>query len=249
MASGRWHAWPQGSRATCCGTVNAEHLRQRPAKRVAAALPLDADRCGTCVRLVGVPSPADTPQDPQAAAWHGVIARRLVQQHLRGVAGAKLVARYASLVALVGPTTDQAAIRVFNLTWPIFFHVRHVSGSARLPGLRAALEAVSDDPAALARVADGVAAWQEIAGGNAIISRERFAPDRVIATILRAKDPRGYVQLIRQHEPDVKFLAALWHPDRYDRYEKRPDARGLLRGGPAYWAQTNDQLSVITDEE
>lgn len=246
LANRRWHAWASGSRATMCGTTNTEHLRLHPARQVATALPANADRCATCARHVGLAVPRDC-GSVQTSAWQGVIARKLVQQHLRGKASAQLTARYAGLLAGVGVPTDQAAVRVFQLTWSILFHGKHVEGRKRLPGLRAALDAIPDSTA-LARVADGVAAWQELVGTFAVVSRERFTPARVIETILRAPDPRAYVQMVRQHEPEVKFLAAVWHPDRYARYEKRPDARGLLRGGPAYWSQTSDQLVVITDD-
>lgn len=233
-AGDRWHAWPANGGATVCGAITTDRLRAKPAKSIKKAPPAGGLWCRICARHLNLERRSVS---ANIAGWVGVIKRQLTRMHVSSKVPADVIETFATLVAEIGQPDNADAGRVFEVVLPLFF-------GARRKNLRGAVEACPKGAQSLAHIAACVTAWHMQTSRT--LAHETFTAERVITTMLRVKDPAAYVRVVCDRE-HVTYLAAVWHPDRLARMERKTEVRGTLAGGESYWQNTADQLRVLTD--
>lgn len=256
-ARGTWHAWNATTQRSVCGAVNTEDLRRTPVRQIAAQAPAIV---GAGVRVCRVCAPTDAAGGkllfaalPAAAVpWDQAVSRYCAQGRMTVAVGV----RHALAVRLAEAAPSAGSVRgrqVFAVVRDLLLRPRNVAWTqggrrrqhACLPYLAAAVAALPLGVQAVARVVDTVQMWQAITGLQ--VANERYRAETVIQTMLQVPDTEKETYMRQLHGRGLSALALMFHPATLERARRDTALHGAFSGSGEYWAQTQDQLHIVTD--
>lgn len=238
-----WHAWIRGASHAVCGRITSAMLQQGQCDVRQAVTTADTI-CRTCTNKLGVVIPP-APSAPKGVAgqWQGFIQRHLRLVGLRAQAGD--VEALAALLAEQGPPAGD------NETWQAVrdlllapHYVKDATGRRRatLLGLHNAVAALQA-PGALPRVTRALQAWRATTGRT--VTHDRCNSGQVVQVMLLVPDVAPYVQHLKGR--GLEHLAAVFHPNTFERAKRDANLRGLFASSGAYWDANQDRIRVVTD--
>ena len=248
----KWHAWPVGARRSYCGTVTVDDLSTTPAVAIAPQLPEGAVVCGSCAPHAGLSVPikkkGQRKLNTQGAAWLGYLRRHLVRVGAR--AAERELRAVAAHLANVGPTTDAAALAVFEQIRALLLTPRRhrtINGVTvmKITRLREAVKALPPETKALHHLAEALRTWRRITGRD--VKGEKFRPDTVIKAMLEVPAPEAYIEYA--HSKGLSPLALMFHPNTIKNCRTHSAVRGIFGGSVEYAQHTADQLAAQIIED
>jgi hypothetical protein len=258
FGTGKHHAWRSGDNMTICGKFSAVELAASPPLAILREQP-EENACTRCVKLLSVPLVEAVQQMPEGlisvagvAAWQGIIQRELVRSRARCKEAA--VTRLVELLAELGlPSEFQARASYEEIIRPLFLSTRSMpveskSGTKYITTIPHFSETVLSLPrgaACLGVIADRLRTWRTITNRD-ILPTDRYHLGRVVETILAIPEPvAAYIQHLASRQ--LTSLAQVFHPATLERALNDPALRGFIGNSSQYWANTEQQLNIISD--
>ena len=174
-------------------------------------------------------------------SWRHYVVFRLKNHRLIKRVKPDDVVRFAGLLALQGPPETLGNFDTFYALTGLLLH------EDRINRFRAAMAELPPDLAALTRVASCCRAWTR-ATGRSLASEKTVRVDQVVKVMVQVPAPEPYVRHL--HGKGFVALGTMFHPNTLTR--TRSELRGVFfgaEGEDGYWAQTQDQLRIVQDDQ